>query len=116
LDVWEMNRPHLLVRRGSGAAAKAFQVAGQVEDGTFAFSMTFDVEQATWTHVVVTWDEPTRSGVIYLNDMPIRRLMLTSPFAPDGQLFRLGTNFVGGIDEVRLYDRALTATEVIEIR
>lgn len=75
----------------------------------------FTVERRTWTHVVVTWSEQNARGRVYRDGTLLEEHEYPQPFAPDGQRFQLGRGFVGMIDEVRLYARELTPSEVAAV-
>ncbi len=77
-----------------------------------------------WTHVVLTFDQPSGQAVIYVNGAPTAAMSL-GIFTPQTPLpLYLGIRppnsldyfgappFAGLIDEVTLYNRALDATEV----
>lgn len=70
-----------------------------------------------WYHVAVTYDAPTTTMRLYVNGS----LVATAGSVPAitaGQVLTVGNyganadGFVGDIDEVQLYNRALTATEI----
>jgi len=97
------------------------------------FESTTDLALDTWTHVAVTWDGTNVK--FYINgylDRTQAGVTLYDPGHPedpsipvimnDGTLgFRMGSApsntryFDGGLDELRLYDRALTTTEINEL-
>jgi hypothetical protein len=70
-----------------------------------------------WTHVAVTSDGAAMR--LYLNGALAGSAGVTGPLAPSAGALRIGGNtvwqdeyFDGTIDDVRVYDRALTASEV----
>ena len=73
-----------------------------------------------WSHLAMTWD-----GLImrvYVNGAEVSRSALVGTAKPSGGPLRIGGNaiwpefFKGTIDEVRVYDRALTANEIAQDR
>lgn len=116
-DSYSDARSHLFIRRANNAPNDVFQAAGQHNDaGGYSFVDSFVVPINTWTHVVLTWNEASRVGNIYVNGVLSKNQPYQlGAFAPDQQIFRLGVNFIGMIDEIRLYDRAFSATEVAAI-
>jgi hypothetical protein len=69
-----------------------------------------------WTHVAVTYNGS--SVRLYVNGIETRRRALTGSLASSTGVLRLGGNsvwsefFQGSLDEVRIYNRALTPTEI----
>ena len=69
-----------------------------------------------WSHLATTYDGTTLR--LYVNGMQAAELALSGPLTPSNGLLRVGGNlvwnewFAGTIDEVRVYDRALSASEV----
>jgi hypothetical protein len=73
-----------------------------------------------WTHVAVTWSGLDKSGraSLYVNGklMPeSRELREAFEWDPARLAIRLGVNYVGLMDEVAAFDRALTADEIAAI-
>jgi hypothetical protein len=70
----------------------------------------------SWTHVAFTYDGS--SLVLFINGLEVRRVAATNVIATSTGMLRIGGNavwgeyFTGFIDEVRIYNRALTAGEV----
>jgi hypothetical protein len=71
---------------------------------------------STWTHLAATYDGTTLR--LYVNGTQVATKALTGALASGTQPLRIGGNgiwgewFAGLIDEVRVYDHALTATEI----
>jgi glucose/arabinose dehydrogenase/PKD repeat protein len=69
-----------------------------------------------WTHVAGTYDGTTLR--LYLNGVEVASTAVSEPIAPSTGPVRIGGNsiwgeyFQGRIDEVRIYDRALTPAEI----
>ncbi len=70
----------------------------------------------TWTHLAVTYDGTTER--LYVNGTQAGTLAAAGTIAPSNGVLRIGGNniwsewFQGRIDEVRVYNRALTAAEL----
>lgn len=115
-DNWDKSRSHLFIRRNAGSGG-AFQVAAQpaTTGGNYSWARGFDATRGEWAHLIVTWDSVAKAGALYVNGTQIE----SSPyfddveFQPTQQLVRIGDNFIGAIDEVRIYDRALSAAEAL---
>jgi hypothetical protein len=110
-DKWDSTRHHLFVRRGDTATGTDFQAAAQVTN-SYAFATSFNVVPGTWAHCVLTWDAVAKSAAFYLNGGSVAAGPYDIDFDVQDQHFRMGEGLIGGIDEVRLYDRVLTAVEV----
>lgn len=111
-DDWNGTRSHLFLRRPDGATnAKMMQVALQ-DSTTYVAVGGFALEPSTWAHVVVTWDAVTRQLVLFVAGREIAVTPYARPFSPDGERFVLGGNWVGQIDELRLWTRVLSDIEV----
>ena len=78
-----------------------------------------------WYHVTLTYDGSGKAGglALYVNGAPfatdVVKDALTGPVATDAPLRigskALGKPFVGQIDDLRLYNRALTATQIEQL-
>lgn len=70
----------------------------------------------TWTHLSVTFDNTTLR--LYVNGVQAGTRAVAGPLLTSSGVLRIGGNgvwgefFAGRIDEVRLYNRALSATEI----
>ncbi len=117
-DSWDNTRSHLFIRRADGANGSSFQIAAQstTTNGAYAYAASFDAEQSVWTHVVLTWDAVNGAAAFYANGTLLRAGPYELAFDTSGQHFRLGDGLVGAIDEVRLFDRAFTADEVMKLK
>jgi glucose/arabinose dehydrogenase len=74
----------------------------------------------TWTHLAVTYDRSSMR--LYVNGTLVRTVSRTGNVALSDGPLRIGGNavwgewFAGQIDDVRVYNRALGATEVVTVR
>ncbi len=116
----------MLKERGSGDLAYALYAndgapapAGYVNVGGAHASVpgTGVVPQAAWTHLAATYDGAALR--LYVNGALASTRARTGPIVASGGALRIGGNnawpgeFFGGlIDDVRIYNRALTATEI----
>ena len=112
LDRFDDSRAHLFLRHANGDTVGVFQLA--LEPGnanTYAFETGFPVPARTWTHVVFTWDQTTSRGACYRDGVLVATAGFEIPFLPSAQIFKLGIDLHGAIDEVMLFKRALTTAE-----
>jgi hypothetical protein len=79
-----------------------------------------------WSHVVVTYDAAAGLATTYLNGAPVNTYPVSGQIGDAGKQMRIGgrqntdsnsvlQNFEGLIDEVGLFNRAITATEVQQL-
>jgi hypothetical protein len=76
----------------------------------------------TWQHIVVTYDRSTTTAVLYVDGQAVNTNTNIDPAVSGGSVdlgigtspdkFDNGNSFIGQIDEVVIYDKALTADEV----
>lgn len=64
----------------------------------------------TWTHVAVTYDGSTLR--VYFDAVEVARRNASGPVQPTSEPMEIGAGFPGRVDEVRVYGRALTASEL----
>jgi large repetitive protein len=110
-DDYDTTRGHVFIRRAPNADPGQFQAVLQAAGGQYAFAAGIDAEQGVWRHVVVTWDASSEKAALYLDGALASSDSYAYPFEITYQSFKLGDGFVGAIDEVRLYDRALPPAE-----
>jgi hypothetical protein len=101
----------------SGAANQ--RPVSRIRIGTVTQTVTGTTKLAlnTWTHVASTYDGATLR--LYVNGVQVSSLAVTGSMTTTTNLLRIGGSpalgaqyFTGLIDEVRIYNRALTATEI----
>lgn len=79
-------------------------------------------QAGVWTHVVITYSglgsDAGGTAALYLDGTAVSKAVagIVEPFTWDEPAsVRLGINYVGGYDELALFDRALSAEEVSEL-
>lgn len=115
VDTYNDTRTHLFFRHSNQAPSGEMQIAFQPQAAPYVWVDTFTVPQDTWTHVVVTWSESAGRAAAFMNGQLLKDAAYSAPFAPTEQFMRLGNNFDGWLDEMRLYDRALSEVEALAI-
>ncbi len=75
----------------------------------------------TWTHVAFTWDAfntgKEAAAELFLNGESRGKLTRKQQFTwdPSKAVIMLGINYVGGLDDLAIFDRALSAEEIKQI-
>jgi chitodextrinase len=64
----------------------------------------------TWTHLAVTWDATVLS--LYVDGTRVASRLALGVLLPSAGALRIGGSVDGLIDELRIYDRALSAAEI----
>lgn len=114
-------------------------ILGYSPDGTNVFSHMFGANRSlgalgstiplnTWTHLAITWQQDGGGPMTaYRNGAVVDSLSgytgTLNPAWPDGSLFPVciggqhnsGPSMVGSIDEIGIWDRALSAAEIAEL-
>ncbi len=98
-----------IVNTGAGSTGHCGLVFGCAEGGTIT---------AGWHLVTATYDGTT--GALYVDGVVVATDTFTAPSATNlplyvGRYYAGGGGWNGGVDDVRLYNRALTAAEVASI-
>ena len=118
-DGYDITRNHIFIRAYTSSDIQiVFQLAG---GGDYVFVKNIVPTNNAWNHIVVVWDTTNDYGSVYLNGT--LTLSGTSAITDDvwtpneGLVFfgshpNNGNYFTGQLDEVRLYDYALTASEI----
>jgi hypothetical protein len=103
---------YFLYARGTGPPAQGAFIGGneQILSGTQA------LQANAWTHLAATYDGAVQR--LYVNGVQVSTRNQTGSIAVSTQPLRIGGNavygewFTGRIDEVRVYNRALTQAEI----
>ncbi|MDE0299671.1 MAG: LamG domain-containing protein [Candidatus Poribacteria bacterium] len=82
---------------------------GNIPKGTL-FTKRDKWRAGVWYHLACTYDE--KELVLYEDGVETGRVKATGAIGVRGSEFRIAKPFAGSIDEVRLYDRALSAKEI----
>jgi hypothetical protein len=106
--------PYVLYARGSGSGPNAYVLAGGSYQNAAA---TSTLPANTWTHLATTYDGTTLR--LYVNGVLAGSTVVSGSLASGNGALRIGNNavfgnegFVGRIDEVRIYARALAPAEL----
>ena len=100
------------------------QFAGATGGDVYALTTPAAIETGRWYWLVGSWDTSSSSLALYLDGEPAASVTnaTTTPTTAGGQDFLIGDNaghlgqdFHGILDEVRIYDRALTAAEIASL-
>lgn len=88
-------------------------IAGQ----PFASHEVVPVATGTWTHIAFTYDEELGEGKFYVNGLPAGSMLHDPRIGQTSVDLQIGVTmfdyaYRGAIDQLAIFDRALTATEV----
>jgi hypothetical protein len=106
-------------RGQDGFAGAPFGFSGLVNTSAGAFSVHSNTDHAagSWRHVAVTYGGGTLS--LYVDSILVDSIPATGNICTSSAPFQLGSFsqgdafFDGALDEVRIYDRALSAGEIL---
>jgi glucose/arabinose dehydrogenase len=93
-----------------------FQIGGADREVTAPTAIATN----TWTHLATSYDGANMR--LYVNGTLVRTVARTGPVATSTSPLRIGGNsvwgewFAGQLDEIRVYNRALTNAEIITVR
>jgi hypothetical protein len=114
-DAWDDSRDHVFVRHANGDPVGRIQIAFQ-RPSTYELVTTFDLANNTWTHVVVTWDAVAHFARVFVDNAKVTSgIYPDGAFTPSGQHCVFGDTVDGFIDDIRLYDRALSEAEIVTV-
>ena len=82
---------------------------GKVSKGTL-FTKRNEWKAGVWYHLACTYDE--KELILYEDGQETGRTKATGAIGPRSSEFRVAKPFAGAIDEVKLYDRALSRPEI----
>src|SRR3989338_3689146 len=113
-DGYASTRNHVFIRfTGVGKIQAVFQRS----DGTYVtvFDLT-GFPQTTWAHVAVVWNTATDRGQVYVNGALLSdKAINDATWTPNQQTVLFRDAALGTYDDIRLYNTALTASEVTEV-
>ena len=84
---------------------------GEVARGTL-FTKNDEWKEGVWYHIAVTYDE--KDVVLYEDGVETGRIEAGGKIVARVNTFLIGRKFLGAVDEVKLYDKALTAKDVVQ--
>ena len=89
-----------------------FQVdtLGDIPKGTL-FTKRNEWKAGVWYHLACTYDE--KELILYEDRQETGRTKVTGAIGPRSSEFRVAKPFAGAIDEVKLYNRALSRPEIL---
>ncbi len=110
----QRNNIYMVADTGTPAApVSQIEVTFASRDVADNFRGVVDLTPDAWHHLVVTWDTANELGQLFVDGQLVYSAPIEdSEWVPDAQQFILGYGFIGYLDEVRLYDRILDASEV----
>jgi hypothetical protein len=117
LDSWDDKRSHIYVRQVA-SAPRLVEVTSQRADASAYVFETYTAATASkWTRLVVTWDTTTHVQTVYFDGVLLATDMLPADWTPkDAKPLVAAPGCCGGwkgeLDEIRLYGRALSKSEV----
>jgi hypothetical protein len=124
VDQYDTDRDHLFVRIRAAEDVRpnrletTFQRA-VAEPNSVVFGAFVPINVGQWVHIVIVWDTQSAQhrASFYANNTLIETQGILATWTPQGEIFELFRpgccgSFPGVLDELRLYDRALSSTEV----
>lgn len=118
-DTWDKSRSHVFIRRYTADPPGMLQLAVQPQSttGDYAWVEAITLPRDTWTHVVFAWDSATDQAALWVNGALVNKAAYSKypGTKPTQQELRIGKDFIGAIDEVRLYARVLTSAEALMV-
>lgn len=103
---------HVFVRRANGSPTIALQCAFQPGADPYAFVKTVPIASDVWQLVAVGWS--SSEGFCYVNGNMQPGPVLPG-WSPTEQRFTFGANYIGAIDDIRLYDHMLSVSELAKL-
>ncbi|HEY4178777.1 MAG TPA: LamG domain-containing protein [Kofleriaceae bacterium] len=102
-------------------SAPSLQAGGDSDTGGPYVFGNYPAAPGTWIHVAFTWDDSAErlyaNGVEVVNDVPFTKLYDAHDVYVGGDIDdgTMAAFFDGSLDDVRIYNRALTAAEVLAL-
>ncbi|MDO8474223.1 MAG: LamG domain-containing protein [bacterium] len=119
-DVRIVNKESAADTDGYALGLASNNIAGKIGDGTNCYlNSTSAVSTGAWNHLVMTGDGVTMK--MYINGVQISQTKSCGSVASNTSILAIGARysatqfFTGSIDDVRIYNRALSATEVLAL-
>ena len=118
LDNWDSTRNHLFIRRSNLDPDPPSVQAAFSRVGTPYVGAAIDpLKEGSWQFLALSWDIAAGTAFLYLDGkVTVMKLAPDSTtWTPKEQRFHFGDDFIGQIDEIRLYNRYLAQNEVAQI-
>ena len=122
---WKVGNTDEIIE-GTGADLIGPGTSGSVEDhyiATTSLRSAFEASEAGWHHLAITYDQTTGIAQLYI-DGTLNTSKNLGKFVPVTGSYGLtignhpaqsGTEFTGMMDEIRIYERVLTAAEIKQL-
>ncbi len=117
-DGYDSGRNHFFVRTYSTSSVQGLQIAFQSDTYKFVKNVTLGNDR--WNHVVVIWNTEDDEGSIFVDGTIYYSAPITDsgwePNEQEGYIGgRSGQSFIGTLDDVRIYNRILSAEEIARL-
>ena len=128
IDADSLSGGQFVVNKGtdSGTLASNYFLATIGDEISFGFyaggwvefnTANANLSTGQWHHIAGTFDDATGTGRVYLDGVPVHQGSTAVSPVPDAYRLTIGRNgpgnyWPGRLDDVRIYDRALTDSEV----
>lgn len=122
-DGWTA-RNHIFIRTVSSTSScpngPGVQVAFQDSGSAYRFAKSIcGLPSNKWTNLAVSWDTVNHVGYVYVNGVVTYSAAISgNSWLPNEQSFIFGSSiwgFFGNLDDIRLYNRVLSAAEMFDI-
>ncbi|MCK4359450.1 MAG: LamG domain-containing protein [Candidatus Cloacimonetes bacterium] len=118
-EVWS----EVFTERGSGIFTDDFEEGGVPPDTLSAFAMingetiSVNISSGGWTHIALTYDKDAGANnqKLYINGTRVDSTTLTEPININANNLLFGKFYMGAVDEVAIFDRALSVDEIMKI-
>ncbi len=88
--------------------------------GAIYSTVSLNLQAGRWYHLALTFDDAADDARLYLDGVLVDSFVVTATITPNKDSLWIGSNgsskfFEGYLDDVRLYDQALTAAEILDL-
>jgi hypothetical protein len=105
-------REHLYLRRPNGDQVPTELELGFQPRDAGATTVPFVVGYDAWTHVVVSWGDGQAPLLFVTGDAAPRPVAMSAAWQPSEQLCSSGAEWIGALDDVKIFGRRLSADEI----